>query len=159
MKTISVRTALLTVSFLGFLLLGRTDATARASDGSFEQQAISAERQGLEALKAGDREQFGKLTADEAILVDSHGPVNKAQLMKNIAGFTLTDYSMEDVKFMAMSADTGLISYKLTEKGAFNGREFSAQAYVSSVWRTRGGKWECLFSQETGIPKRPAPAA
>jgi hypothetical protein len=63
---------------------------------------------------------------------------------------------MEDVKFVPISANTGLISYKIVEKGVSHGREFAAQAYVSSIWTKRGNKWVCLFSQETSA--RPAPA-
>jgi ketosteroid isomerase-like protein len=135
---------------------GRTQDTA-THDQSLEQQVISAERAGLDALKSGNLEQFAALTADDAILVDAQGPANKAQVMKNVAGFKLTDYLMEDVKFLAVSPNTGLVSYKITEKGVSHGKEFAAQAYISSVWTHRGTQWLCLFSQETGVPKRPTP--
>ena len=127
-----------------------------ANMGSLEQQIVSKEREGLEALKVGDIEKFGSLTADDAVLVDAHGPATKAQVLKNVAGFTLTDYSMEDMKFVPIAANTGLISYKITEKGVSHGKEFTAQAYISSIWTERGNKWVCLFSQETVA--RPAPA-
>jgi Domain of unknown function (DUF4440) len=116
---------------------------------SLRQQIVSKEREGLEALKAGNVERFGDLTADEAVMVDDHGPATKSQVLKNVAGFTLTDYSMEDVRFVPISPNSGLISYKITEKGVSHGRDFTAQVYVSSVWTERGDKWLCLFSQET----------
>jgi hypothetical protein len=122
-----------------------------------EQQIIAKEREGLEALKTGNLERFGNLTADEAVLVDAHGPASKAEVLKNIAGFTLTEYSMEDMKFVPISPEAGLISYKITEKGVSHGREFMAQAYVSSVWTQRGNHWLCLFSQETGVPRQQIP--
>jgi hypothetical protein len=59
------------------------------------------------------------------------------------------EYSMEDVRFVSLSSDSGLIGYKLSEKGASHGREFAAQVYVSAVWTKRDGKWISLFSQET----------
>jgi hypothetical protein len=82
-------------------------------------------------------------------LVDAQGPASKAEVLKNVAGFTLTDYSMLDVKFVPVSPTSGLISYKILEKGSSHGREFTAQAYVSSIWTQRGNNWVCLFSQET----------
>jgi len=130
---------------------------ASAKEDSIEQQIVSKEREGLDALKTGDLERFGDLTADEAVMVDAQGPATKAQVLKNVAGFTLTEYSMEDVRFVPVSASTGLITYKITEKGASHGKEFAAQAYVSSVWTKRGTKWVCLFSQETAV-RRPVPA-
>jgi hypothetical protein len=59
---------------------------------------------------------------------------------------------MEDMRFLPIDAYTGLISYKISEKGNSHGKEFTAQAYVSSVWTERGKQWLCLFSQETAAP-------
>jgi hypothetical protein len=126
---------------------GSHDAETKA--GSLQQQIVAKEREGLDALKAGNLEQFANLTADDAVLVDAQGPASKAQVMKNVAGFNLTDYSMEDVRFMPLSPASGLIVYKITEKGVSHGKEFAAQAYISSIWAEREGKWVCLFSQET----------
>jgi hypothetical protein len=123
---------------------------AKTSEGSMEQQIISKEREGLDALKVGDLALFGKLTADDAVFVDTQGPASKAQVLKNVAGFRITEYSMEDVRFVSISEKSGLISYKITEKGVSHGKEFAAQVYVSSVWAKRGSQWVCLFSQETG---------
>ena len=116
-----------------------------------EHQIVAKEREGLEALKTGNLDQFGNLTADDAVFVDAMGPASKAQVLKNVAGFTLTDYSMEDMRFVAVSSKAGLISYKIHEKGVSHGKDFTAQTYVSSLWEKRGGKWVCLFSQETGV--------
>ncbi len=149
-----------TITVSSILLLGRpsiTFATSRSaelrdaagSDDAMEKQIISKEREGLDALKTGDLERFGELTADEAVMVDAHGPASKAQVLKNVTAFRLTDYSMEDMQFVHISANTGLISYKITEKGVSHEKEFTAQAYVSSLWTERGKQWVCLFSQET----------
>jgi len=70
--------------------------------------------------------------------------------MKNITEFRLTDYSIEDMKFMQLSPTTGLITYKISEQGSSHGHDFSAKAFVSSIWAKRAGGWVCVFSQETG---------
>jgi hypothetical protein len=56
---------------------------------------------------------------------------------------------MTDVRFVALSADSGLIVYRIAETGTSHGREFAARVLVSSLWAKRGGKWMCVFSQET----------
>lgn len=158
------------IAICGFFLLEKPEAilaggrppdshVLNAEDDSLQSQIVAKEREGLEDLKNGQVEAFGALTADEAVLVDAHGPANKEQVLKNVAGFKLLEYSMDDMKFVPISATTGLISYKITERGNSHGREFSAQAYVSSVWTKRGNTWICLFSQETGVPKPQTPAA
>jgi len=121
------------------------DATA-----SLQEQIVAKEREGLDALKTGNLDIFAKSTADEAIMVDAQGPATKAQVLKNVGEFKLTDYSIDDLKFVPVSATTGLITYKITESGVSHGHEFTAKAYVSSLWTKRAGRWLCLFSQETG---------
>jgi len=131
---------------------------AAPSDASLQDQVVAAERSGLDALKKGDVARFGDLTADEAVFVDDHGPATKAQVLQNVVGFTISDYSMDDIHFVRVSPDTGLISYKLTEKGSSHGHDFAAQVYISSVWTHRANNWLCLFSQETAVRKPPASA-
>jgi uncharacterized protein DUF4440 len=138
-------------------------ATGQVSSGagsSMQERVAAKEREGLESLKTGDVAHFGELTAEDAIFVDPHGIASKAEVMKNVEGFRLTDFTMEDVKFLQVSEKSGLISYKLTEKGVTHGKEFTAIVYVSSIWAERGGKWLCEFSQETAARLPPAaPAA
>jgi hypothetical protein len=54
------------------------------------------------------------------------------------------------VKFIPLSAESGLIVYMLTESGTSHGKDFTARVHVSSLWIKRDGKWLCEFSQETG---------
>jgi ketosteroid isomerase-like protein len=121
-----------------------------SSQDALRDQIVAQERAGLEALKTGDLTTFGASTAEDAIFVDAHGPATKAEVMEHTAAFRLTDYTMADVKFRPLSAESGLIVYMLTESGTSHGKDFSARVYVSSLWRKRGGKWLCEFSQETG---------
>jgi hypothetical protein len=116
---------------------------------SLGQQILAEERTGLDALKTGDFTTFGNLIADEGVFVDAEGPASKADVLKHTEGFKLTDYKIEDEKFVPVSADTGMISYYITEKGASHGKEFTARVYVSALWTKRGNDWVCLFSQET----------
>jgi hypothetical protein len=160
MKTATGLVIVAAIALLSILLLGRpkmwaaTIASdpreARAAEGALEQQIVAKEREGLDALKAGDVERFGRLTAEDAILVDTHGPASKAQVVKNVVGFRLSDYTMGEVRFLPLSTNSGLISYKIHEMGNSHGKEFAAEVYVSSIWAQRGSEWVCLFSQETG---------
>ena len=151
----AILTVVLTLAAAVSLVHGRTaDPKLDSSDEqtkltSMEQQIIAKESEGLEALKSGDVQRFAALTAADAIFVDAQGPATKAQVVKNVEGFTLSEYSMNDVKFTALSKTSGLVVYKIREKGVSHGKEFTAQVYVSSIWTKRGKDWLCLFSQET----------
>jgi ketosteroid isomerase-like protein len=120
-----------------------------AADNSLGQQILAKEHEELDALKAGDFAAFGNLIADEAVFVDPLGPASKAEVLKHTEGFKLTDYKIEDEKFLPISAETGIISYYMTEKGVSQGKAFNAHVYVSALWTKRADQWVCLFSQET----------
>jgi hypothetical protein len=140
---------------IGHNVLAKSAARSFASGGdtqpsSEEQQIVTREREGLDALRAGNVQRFADLTDENGIFIDAQGPASKAQVVKNVAGFTLSEYSMDDLKFVALSKDSGLITYKIHEKGNSHGKDFDARAYVSSIWTKKGKNWLCTFSQETG---------
>jgi hypothetical protein len=155
MKRIPAAIFAIAVTFAMCLLLGRAGTAARKSAKAAQaqdlmrEQIISKEREGIDALKTGNLALFANLTADDAVFVDDHGIAGKTEVVQNTAQFKLTDYRMDNVKFVAISANSGLISYEMLEKGTSHGKDFSAHVFVSSVWIERADKWYCLFSQES----------
>ena len=135
---------------IGYAQPQKSAEASESPTDALRERIVAQERAGLDALKTGDLTVFGASTADDAIFVDAHGPATKAEVMEHTAEFRLHDYTMADVKFIPLSADSGLIVYTLTESGASHGKEFTARVYVSSLWLKRDGKWLCEFSHETG---------
>jgi hypothetical protein len=132
------------------VLISFLSVTAQIPAGdSLQQQIVQKEREELEALKNGDTQAFAALLADEAVFLNARGASTKSEVVKHIADFKLLDFSIEDVRFVPVSSNTGLIIYKLTEKIASQGREFTFPVRVSALWTNRDGRWVCLFSQET----------
>lgn len=129
--------------------MGARAASAPPGEQQLQQQIVAKEREELDSLKAGDMERFSSLIANNAVFVDTHGSAGKDEVVKDSSGFRLTEYQMEDVRFVPVSANIGLIAYKLTESGTSHGNAFSGQVFVSALWTERQGKWVCLFSQET----------
>jgi Domain of unknown function (DUF4440) len=124
-------------------------AAKSGSADALRDQTVTQERAGLDVLKTGELAPFNASIAEEAVFVDAHGPATKAEVVEHTAAFRLHDYSMTDVRFVQLSADSGLIAYSPTESGTSHAHEFSAHVYVSAIWAKRDGKWRCLFSQET----------
>ena len=91
----------------------------------------------------------GNTIAEDAVFVDASGAAGKAQVGKNVAGFRLREFTMTDIRFVPLAADTGLIVYVMNETGTSHGKEFSLKVHVASVWSKKSGKWLCEFSQET----------
>jgi len=122
-----------------------TDALA----SGLQEKIVAQERKELEALKSANAAEFAGLIADDAVFVDSRGSAGKVEVVQHIGDFKLLDYSMADVKFVPLSDSSGLIAYRLTQKGSSHGKEFSAQIHASALWVERDGKWVCVFSQES----------
>jgi hypothetical protein len=124
-------------------------AKTGTGQGSLQEQVVAQERKELDAIKIGNMDLFASLIAEEAVFVDARGTAGKAEVVRNTAHFKLLEYTMEDVKFVPISANSGVIAYKLVQKVASHGQELTSQAYASAIWIERGGKWVCVFSQET----------
>jgi hypothetical protein len=127
----------------------KADAQDNENAPSLEQRITALERQELDAIKNGNMKVFSDLLADDAVFLNSRGFGDKALVVKNTAEFKLEEYTMDEVKVVPISQNSGLIAYKLTEKGNAHGKIVSGQVYASAVWTERAGKWVCLFSQET----------
>jgi Domain of unknown function (DUF4440) len=132
------------------VMLGLSVGHARpATEDSLQTQIVAREREELDSLKTGDAQTFAGLLADEAVFVDSRGTAGKAEVVSHVTDFRLLEYSLEEVRFVPLSEKSGIIAYKLIQKGSSHGHEFTATAYASAVWVKREGKWVCVFSQET----------
>jgi hypothetical protein len=133
--------------FLGLLVA----AIGGAADSNqvLQDEIVAQERAELDALKTGDMKVFASLLAEDAVFMDDHGPAGKAEVVKHTASVRLRDYTMSGVQFVPLSADSGVIVYELDESGVSHGKEFTAKVHVSALWVKRGGKWVCVFGQET----------
>ena len=59
------------------------------------------------------------------------------------------------MKVVPIDATSGIVTYKLDQKGSFNGEPFQPTVYASTVWVNRSGKWVAAFHQEsTPAPKK-----
>ena len=142
MKAISLIVITVFVSFAASL-------PANSTPDSLQDQIVAREREELEAIKTGNFEAFANLLADEAVFLNARGPSPKAEVVKHVTDFKLLDYAIDDVRYVQVGPKTGLIVYKLTQKGSAGGHEFAGKAHISALWTERDGKWVCLFSQET----------
>jgi Domain of unknown function (DUF4440) len=139
---------------LGALTAALALAESPDARGALRDEVVAQERGGLDLLKKGDLASFARTIASDAIFVDDHGPATRSEVIEHTASFKLDDYTMTDIRFVALSPSSGLLSYQMKESGSSHGHAFSADVYVSSVWAQHGGSWQCVFSQETAARSR-----
>ena len=132
-----------------FLALLLPIVSAAAQDNSMQRDVLAKEREELDSLKTGDYSRFATLLADDAVFVDARGAASKDVVVNNTKEFRLQDYTIENPRFVTVSKDSVMLTYKITETGISHGHSFRATVYVSAFWAKRNGNWQCLFSQET----------
>ena len=139
----------------GILLLVAVNfAAAQAAD--LKDQIVAQERSELQALKSADYKRFADLIADDAIFVAPQGPATKQEVVQHVADFKLLDFAMDDIRFVRLTPNSGVVAYKLTQKGTAGGHEFTTIVYASATWIQRNGKWVSVLSQETPARKETA---
>jgi hypothetical protein len=132
-----------------------TPARKSASKSSSAADDIEAgERQILAALQKGDMQAFGSLLADDAMEVTDHGVSSKAQIIEELKGATLSDFTMTGMKVTAIDKDASLIAYRTTGKYSVHGQSGTFDNWASTVWVKRNGKWLALLHQETPVMAR-----
>ncbi len=138
-----------------FLLIAASFSTTSAF-ADLKDDIVAKEREELEALRSADYKKFADLIADDALFLNPGGPGTKAQVVEQSSHFKLLDFSMDDIQFVPLTDNSGIIIYKLTQKASAGGREFTSVVHASATWVQRNGKWVSVFSQET--PARSAKA-
>jgi ketosteroid isomerase-like protein len=131
------------------LLLTAPLSHAEDSQDALRDMIVAQERAELDSLKTGDMTAFANFLADDAVLVDARGSAGKAEVVEHTSHLRLHEYTISDVHFVPISADSGLIVYNLVESGNSHGKEFTAKVHVSALWAKRRGKWVCVFGQES----------
>ncbi|HEY0324090.1 MAG TPA: nuclear transport factor 2 family protein [Pyrinomonadaceae bacterium] len=125
-------------------------ASANKGKGSLEETITSMENRAWEAVKKRDAKAFSDLFAADGLVTDSDGITTRAAFLQTLPDLMISEYTLTNVKVMMIDKDSAVITYKADVKGSFKGQAFPPNpAYVSSIWTKRGGKWMCVYHQET----------
>ena len=132
-------------------------APAKPADGSVEQTLMKIERDALAALLKKDIAAFGRIFADDAVVITPDGsPQTKAQLLADVKSGDLVVESSEisDMKVRAYG-DTAVVTYVTTDKGKFKGQDISGRYRWTDVFVRRGGTWQIVAGHGTPIQQPP----
>lgn len=138
--------------FMALLLVASGCATSSGNGAVVDVMASDAEIQRLESSKwnatpAGGREAFMNLFAEDFVSVeygsDVQGGVHRKTRADVFSGPPLppAEFELSDWRFIHADPHVFIVSYRV------NGLSFPWQAYATSVWVHRGGKWQTVFYQ------------
>jgi ketosteroid isomerase-like protein len=145
-----------TCKILPTLAAGLLLATSSHADDRAASEVEKAINTLNEAFTKGQADTIKALmTADHVSVTPYYGgPVSRDQQVKGVADYKLTEYTPARMKVTMLGKDAALVTYALTMKGTYKGKELPRKNFASAVWVRRGGKWLESFYQETALSDR-----
>ena len=144
---------------LVFALASPAAVLAQGNDSAkpnpdLEKAVIKVAHEMSAALTKPDLVAATKLLADSYYAVTPDGGVvNKSQFLADLKSgkFKLETNDLDEMKVHFVNADLAIITYRSTDKGAYDGHDLSGRYRWLDVLAKRGGAWQFAVSQGTKI--------
>jgi ketosteroid isomerase-like protein len=120
-----------------------------------EEEFLKLEGTFAKAIVTNDVEGIGRLVANDWIIIDPNGEiVDRTRFFEVIKSGALTHDVMESEDFRVRVYENSAVVTAVTRtKGKFMGQEFSTQERATDVFVKRDGRWQCVLTQLTRLPK------
>jgi hypothetical protein len=122
---------------------------------AIDQELRDQERRYWDAVQRKDGAAAMEMTDDACTVAGAQGvgEMNRERLrdMLESSRFELTSYSIDDDGFRVhqIADDVAVVSYKVREDLVVDGKPESIEAFDTSVWVRRDGKWLCACHTES----------
>jgi hypothetical protein len=118
-----------------------------------KRELLKLEKQYWNAIKDRDSSTATSLSDDPSLVVGAQGvgEMDRATLGKTLeaATYELRDFTFGDVHMRQVSDDVVAVAYKVNEDVVVDGEPVKIEAFDSSVWVRRDGKWVCTLHTES----------
>ncbi|MFO0824578.1 MAG: nuclear transport factor 2 family protein [Gemmataceae bacterium] len=115
------------------------------------EKAISALN---DAFKNGDPGPIKAMLTDDHRSVTTWGGIQtRDESVKTLPELKLKEYTAGKLTITVLGPDAALVTYPLTLKGTYKGKEVPEKNFASAVWVRKGGKWLESYYQETPLEK------
>ncbi len=121
-----------------------------------EEELLKLENAFAEAIIKNDVESVGRVVTDDWIIIDPNGEiVDRARFFEVIKSGALTHETMESQDLrVRVYGDSAVVTAVTRTKGKFMGEAFSTQERATDVFVKRDGRWQCVLTHLTRLPKR-----
>src|ERR1044071_4371837 len=121
-----------------------------------EKELLKLEKEFAETIMRNDLEGLGRIVADDWIIIDPNGEIiDRARFFEVIKSGSLTHDMMESEDLrVRVYGDSAVVTGLTRTKGKFMGQEFSTQERATDVFVKRDGRWQCVRSHLTRLPKK-----
>lgn len=140
------------------LLPTAADATqpADASQTATEKDLLAKENSSWDLAIKKDAAAYKALHAQDFITVSGDGVIGKDQSESSALDpqVSFDHYTLSGQHLSWVQKDVALITYHVVVSGMDHGKKFDGDAYASSIWVKRQGRWENVFYQATPASKK-----
>jgi uncharacterized protein (TIGR02246 family) len=126
-----------------------------ATPTAIENEVLKLEQQYWDAMKKQDIATMQSLTADPCLVIGGQGasqiPRSQFAQMMQSEDYRLRSFKFDDktANVRQIGNDVAVVAYKVHEEFERGGRPQQQDAYDTSVWVKKGGRWECAVHTET----------
>jgi hypothetical protein len=122
---------------------------AKPSSSALSDALMAREKAIIAAVLANDKAAFQKELLPDALMVDENGYMTLADFMGVFEKMKGESATPSDMKVIVVNPGTALVTYKLDQKGSFDGHPWPALVYATTMWVNHGGAWHAAFHQES----------
>jgi hypothetical protein len=122
---------------------------ANAASSAVTEAIMAKEKAIIAAVLSHDKATFQKDLMPDAVMVDQDGYVSVAAFLSGFDKMKGESATPSDMKVIVLNPATALVTYKLDQKGAFDGRPWPPTVYATTMWVNHGGTWRAAFHQES----------
>ncbi len=106
---------------------------------------MEKEKAAWQAFKDKDAAAFQKLVDHDMVGVYPDGIADMAKEMADMKKWDMKSFEISDFKSHSDEKDVVVMSYVVTLKGTYDGKDASGTYYAGSVWKMEDGKWLAIF--------------
>jgi hypothetical protein len=133
----------------------KTGSKSSISKSAMADTLMTAEKTMLDNLTKHDAAAFFGVIAPGAWSIDEGGLMKIEDFKKDWNQIKVESSTTSDMRVVPIDATSGIVTYRLEQKGTYNGQPFPPNVYASTVWVNKSGKWMAVFHQEsTAAPKK-----
>jgi ketosteroid isomerase-like protein len=123
------------------------------ADDALRDELVALEEMYWSAIRDKDAATATSLSADPCVVVGAQGvgEIGRPALAQMVEGdaFELKRFSIEDVHLHRLTAEIAALAYKVKEDLVVDGKKVSLEAFDSSIWQRRDGRWVCVVHTES----------
>lgn len=123
------------------------------TEDALKDELVALEKRYWNAIREKDATTAADLSDDPCIVVGAQGvsEIGTEALARMLDGATyeLESFAIEDVHLRRLSQDVAALAYKVKENLVVDGEKVALEAFDSSIWQRRDGRWVCVVHTES----------